>query len=144
MKNLNSTITTSLLILLSIFISCKKSDQLDAVDKFTVGSKQARNNFTIMSGLPTPPLDWENISFMPTPPNSPAIPVPWQGGLGGAKIDDDIIFDYQSANGWELVYNTFTPNTKYDLSYFMLYNKYRGVLRIYTYIAPGGNYPSSN
>lgn len=97
-----------------------------------------------LPGASGPSLDWENISFMPTPPNTPLIPVPWQGGLGGAKIDDDIIFDYKHENGWELVYNTFSTTASYNPQYFMLYNKYRGLLRVYFYITLNSNYPSSN
>lgn len=122
---------------------CKKDNQdLQKVNLDAVSS--VRGNSAFLAGSAGPTLDWENISFMPTPPNTPAIAVPWQGGVGGAKIDDDILFDYHRSDGWELVYNTFNTTTVYSSSYFMLYNRYRGLLRTYFYITPGGNYPSDN
>ena len=131
----------SMVILITV-ASCKKEDE--QVPDLSAKSKLAIANINAIAGAPTPDLDWENISFMPTPAGVAAIPVPWQGGLGGAKIDDDMIFDYKKSDGWELVYNTFNTTTTFNPSYFMLYNKYRGVLRTYFYVAPGGNAPSSN
>lgn len=55
-----------------------------------------------------------------------------------------MVFDYKKSEGWEIVYNTFSTTASFNPSYFMLYNKFRGLLRVYFYIAPGGNYPSSN
>ena len=138
-KNLNIFI----LIFTSVLISGCKKGILESPE-LKANTKMSASMNALLAGSPVPPLDWENISFMPTPPNSSSIPVPWQGGLGGAKIDDDIIFDYHAINGWELVYNTFSTSATYNPSYFMLYNKYRGLLRVYFYISPGGSYPSSN
>ncbi|KEQ31795.1 hypothetical protein N180_12070 [Pedobacter antarcticus 4BY] len=98
----------------------------------------------IMNGQAPPALDWENIAFMPSPPNVNPIPVPWQSGLGGRKIDDDIINDYKKKDGWELVYNTFNTSQVYNPSYFMLYNKYKGIIRTYFYFVTPSAYPSSN
>jgi len=47
----------------------------------------------------------------------------------------DVLYDYKRVNGWKLLYSTF----KYSGSplvdpYFVLYNVYRGTLRIYFYI----------
>ena len=128
-----------LLIGLLSIVGCKKD-----LIKPVVPENNKTKSVNDITGAPTPGLDWENISFMPGPANATPIPVPWQGGLGGAKIDDDIIFDYHKANGWELVYNTFNTTSRLDPLYFMLYNKYRGVVRTYFYISPGSNYPSSN
>lgn len=105
----------------------------------------SQTNFSKFS-IPTPPLDWENIDFMPQPyqVGQAKIPMPWARGFGGVKIDDDIIFDYKSADGWELFTNTFSSEFNADPLYFVLYNKYRGLLRLYFYISPGGNYASDN
>ena len=64
-----------------------------------------------LTGGPTYPLDWENISQMPVPPGVDPIPTPWQSGLSGANINPDILFDYAKSDGWELVYNTFNATT---------------------------------
>jgi hypothetical protein len=122
-------------------IGCKKDTIVSSKNQ---SLKMVSGVQLMATGSPIPSLDWENISFMPTPAGTSPIPVPWQAGLGGTKIDDDLIFDYQSANGWQLVYNTFTTTASLNPQYFMLYNKYRGLLRVYFYISPGGNYPSSN
>ncbi|OJW16424.1 hypothetical protein [Mucilaginibacter sp. 44-25] len=136
--------TFKLTIVISLFalsFGCKK----DVVEQQkAIAAEAAKLKTNTVTGSPTPPLDWENIAFMPGPPNATPIPVPWQSGLGGSKIDDDIISDYQKVNGWELVYNTFNTTSRLDPLYFMLYNKYRGLLRVYFYISPGSNYPSSN
>ncbi|MCX2432477.1 hypothetical protein [Pedobacter sp. GR22-10] len=143
---MNKSFTIVLLTGLTLLnFSCKKStiDQSLSHDG-ALKSMEASPNRLLSSGTPSFPLDWENISFMPSPPNAPIIPVPWQSGLGGIKIDQDMIYDYAKSDGWELVYNTFTTSAVLNPSYFMLYNKYRGVLRSYFYFAPGQNYPSNN
>lgn len=140
---MKKSLTLVLLIgLILLNFSCKKSDLGQSVVNDT--ALKNKNLSTNATGIPSYPLDWENISFMPTPPNVAAIPVPWQSGLGGVKINQDMIYDYAKSDGWELVYNTFNTSTVYSPSYFMLYNKYRGVLRTYFYFAPGQNYPSNN
>ncbi|MDY0906170.1 hypothetical protein [Pedobacter sp. CFBP9032] len=125
--------------------SCKKIATNETLS-YDSGSKvmNASLSSLLLSGTPSYPLDWENISFMPSPPNAAIVPVPWQSGLGGIKIDQDMIYDYAKSDGWELVYNTFTTSAVLNPSYFMLYNKYRGVLRSYFYFAPGQNYPANN
>lgn len=135
---MKKTLTIALCVLL---FSCTK--------KFIDSPQPNPNTATTVRGLtggPTYPLDWENISQMPTPTGVDPIPTPWQSGLSGAKINPDILFDYAKSDGWELVYNTFNTTTPppSNYYYFILYNKYRGVLRLYFYFAPGQNYPSDN
>lgn len=79
----------------------------------------------------TPPLDWENISFMPGN-GATTVRVPWGGGNSNS-ISDDVLFDYKSVDGWVLVANTFTPTSTPDNQYFVLYNRYRGLFRMYYY-----------
>jgi len=142
MKKIDISNVLLFAIVFLLVTSCNK-DFVKENLKVSKKTETENLDLSLQAGSPTPPLDWENISFMPAPAGI-NIPVPWQGGLGGAKMDDDIIFDYHASDGWELVYNTFSATTTYDINYFMLYNKYRGVLRTYYYILPGGNYPSSN
>ncbi len=81
-------------------------------------------------------FNWETIDWMPTPPGQSQIPVPWIGQGSIASIyGTDVIQDIKSYDGWELVYNTFDPNSAGSLinPYFVLYNKYRGLMRIYLY-----------
>lgn len=78
--------------------------------------------------IPTYPLNWETLSYMPHPVLS--IRPPWQGGLS-TKISNDIVQDYKKQDGWELVYNTFSSTNQSTTLFFALYNKFRGVLRVY-------------
>lgn len=52
--------------------------------------------------------------------------------------------DIKKSDGWELVYNTFSPTEIVNPPFFVLYNRYRGVLRGYFYLAPTTPIPSSN
>lgn len=82
-------------------------------------------------------FDWEHVDWMPTPPGQARIPIPWngQGSLVGS-YELDVVNDYKSIDGWRLLYSTFTTQSDIELEnpYFMLYNIYRGVLRLYFYI----------
>lgn len=82
-------------------------------------------------------FDWENADWMPTPPGQTKIPVPWVGQGSLASVYGlDVLNDRKKENGWELLYNSFTTNSSQPLQnpYFILYNKYRGILRFFIYI----------
>lgn len=93
---------------------------------------------------PTKPLDatyafdLDNAQVMPAPAGTTPLPAPWAAVATGA-YSDDIRNDHKAADGWELVFSTFTTSFLYDHSYFILYNKYRGVLRLYYYYGAGFN-----
>jgi hypothetical protein len=81
-------------------------------------------------------FDWENADWMPTPSGQSRIPTPWVGqGSLASMFGLDVINDRKKSDGWELMYNTFTKNAPGNLEnpYFVLYNKYRGLLRIFLY-----------
>jgi len=90
-------------------------------------------------------FNWETATSMPCSPSTPVnlVPsMPWQP-QSGSYIDPAIVNDYKSADGWQLVYNTFNSNTlpypplPSGGLYFALYNRYRGLLRFYLYIPQG-------
>lgn len=87
--------------------------------------------------VPTLYFDWENVDWMPTPQGQSRIPTPWvgQGSLVGT-YDWEIVNDHKAFDGWELLYSTFDPNAPSALvnPYFVLYNKYRGIMRVYIYL----------
>ena len=86
--------------------------------------------------IPTLWFDWENADYMPTPPGQALIPSPWVGaGSIASYYGMDVINDRRAADGWVLVYSTFDPNANGSLvnPYFVLYNEYRGILRIFLY-----------
>ena len=87
--------------------------------------------------IPTPTFDWANAEWMPVPAGQSAIPSPWNGaGSISYPYGMDITNDRYPNAGWELLYNTFDANASGPLvnPYFVLYNKYRGILRIYLYL----------
>jgi hypothetical protein len=117
------------IILLLLSLGCKKDlAQLDSTTKTSS-----------LKTTSTPPyiIDWETSDYMPSTPAN-AIPMPWSSGT--TAINPDIVGDYKKADGWVLVYNTFTPTTPLSNNpvpyIFALYNQYRGLLRFYIWQPP--------
>jgi hypothetical protein len=99
------------------------------------------------------PFNWELALKMPKTslPGAPDVPMPWKSQVG-TPINPGIINDYKESDGWELVYNSFSPDNFPNSSdqgtiatvsgqpsgglYFALYNRYRGLLRYYYYTPP--------
>lgn len=83
--------------------------------------------------IPTHYFDWETTTYMPSLPNANAVPMPWNAGT--SAIDAHLAGDYKKADGWELVWNTFSPTVQLNdpgyTYFFALYNRYRGILRFY-------------
>lgn len=96
-----------------------------------------------LAGIPIPPLDWENIDFMPMPAGTFTVGVPWASGVSD-QITTELLDDYESVDGWRLMYNTFNTTSLPDNFYFVLYNAYRGVIRLYYYVPPTANYQFSD
>ncbi|PSL28164.1 hypothetical protein [Chitinophaga ginsengisoli] len=94
-------------------------------------------------GVPAYSFNWEVSDYMPTPPGY-SIFVPWANG-SVKGFPSDIWYDMKAADGWELVYNEFNPTASSLPAnpFFVLYNKYRGVLRIYEYVTTTGFVNSS-
>lgn len=124
-------------IILLLFAVCFSCNDIESIqqDQFEIAEKNKMNesdpNARILTTpIPTYPLSWHTISYMPHP--SLVIRAPWQAGVS-ARISNDILHDYNPADGWELVYNTFSSSTASSTLFFALYNKYRGLLRVYYY-----------
>lgn len=91
-------------------------------------------------------FDWEHADYMPTHPTQIRIPVPWKGsGSITMTYGIDIAYDFKKIDGWTMLYNSFDPNYEGELTnpYFILYNKYNGILRIYFYLTTDFISPSS-
>lgn len=96
--------------------------------------------------IPTPYMDWENLDWMPTPSNQSRISSPWSGqGSIVPTYGIDIANDRKASDGWTLLYNTFDSTAPAPLvnPYFVLYNKYRGIMRVYLYLTTSFVTPSS-
>jgi hypothetical protein len=123
------------ILLLPLFIvfmtGCKKDIKQEEI---SIGEQ-------VKSG-PIPPylFDWETSTYMPSPTPGNQVQMPWNSGT--TAIDPNIVSDYKKVDGWEMVWNTFSPTTTLnDPSYtyfFALYNKYRGILRFYLWQSASG------
>ncbi len=81
-------------------------------------------------------FNWETADWMPTPPGQKRIPSPWIGRGSLTSVHGiDVINDRKASDGWELLYSTFTREDGGELvdPYFILYNKYRGLMRIFVF-----------
>lgn len=110
-------------------VSCN-SDYETTMDK--IDSSLSGNTRSII----TAQFDWENADWMPTPANQVRIPSPWVGqGSLASTVGIDVLNDRKAADGWVLLYNSFDVNMPQLINpYFILYNKYRGLMRIYLYV----------
>lgn len=92
---------------------------------------------TADAGIPIHYFDWEAVDYMPTPATH-SILVPW-ANLAVKGFPSDIWYDIKKTDGWEMVYNLFNPNQALPSNpSFVLYNKYRGLLRVYVYVTNSG------
>jgi hypothetical protein len=116
-----------LLLTFTVFlmVSCKKEKLNNSI---------AVKNAT--DGIPAFPLNWETADYMPTPSGT-TILVPWANG-SVKGFSSDIWYDYNISDGWALVYNVFNTSSLPANPWFALYNKYRGLLRIYVYVTTNG------
>lgn len=121
------------MVVLSLFISfsiesCSDDYKIDELNNATEVQTHA---------IPTPSFDWENADWIPTPSIQSRISSPWvgQGSLAG-MYGLDVINDRRAFDGWELLYNTFNSSVTTLLinPYFILYSKYRGIMRVYLYL----------
>lgn len=119
----------SSIIFLSVLLSCTENEIID--------NNYICNNKPATRSIQTSYFDWENIDWMPTPSMQSRIPTPWSGqGSLVSSYGLDISQDRKAYNGWELLYSSFDENASSPLinPYFILYNKYNGIMRVYLYI----------
>lgn len=132
MKNNLHKLTAIACLLLSLLVGCKKEIRENSVKTSLPG----KNTLTPYG------FNWETGDYMPTP-SGVSILKPW---ASGSNQSFPLIFgtDIKKSDGWELVYNTFSPTEFIQPAYFVLYNRYRGLLRAYFYLTPTTPIPSSN
>lgn len=127
-------------IALSLSTSCSKKDIVNEISRPESLSKVDIG----IQGVVSPSFDWENVDFMPMPSAAGfEVPVPWGSGAS-RSFSEDILNDYRAENGWVLLYNTFNTQTMPSHLYFILYNKYRGLIRMYWFSKPEDYEPSTN
>ena len=115
-----------------LFFSCKKETT----------NSTAFNTGRVDNGIQPYPFNWETANYIPVPAGHSQIPVPW-GSTANTAFSQDVLTDYKKSDGWVMVYNLFNTSTFPTPGYFMLYNRYRGLLRIYYYQNPSTPIPSN-
>ncbi len=126
-KLFNLKFVLSLLLILTFITGCKKDL---SNGNGSIAIKEAVNS------IPSYPFEnWETIDYMP----GTSIPMPWNNGPA-TGFQADIRYDFKRSEGWNVLYNAFNPNPSLLMPnpYFILYNRYRGLLRIYTYVNTNG------
>lgn len=140
MKNL----TTILRILLVAVVAMSMFSCAKELDGTNEGIDEPRSLLT--RSITPYVFDWETVDYMPTPSSQSPIPVPWigAGSLAGSHAID-VINDYKKSDGWRLLYSTFSEDEQQPLinPYFVLYNVYRGTMRVYLYVTTQVLWPSS-
>lgn len=107
--------------------SCEKDDIFRNSEKSILSHSKA---------VPSEYFNWDNTDYVPTPPGYSKIHVPWYVGATGSitsVYSQDVYSDHKASDGWVLLYSTFSSTTYTQRPYFILYNKYRGLMRIYHY-----------
>ena len=129
------------------FISCEKAseDLTTPPEEIPINIDNSFINLSV-SNVPVYSFDWDNVDWMPTPPGQSRISPPWVGqGSLLSFYGLEILNDHKASDGWVLVYSTFDPSAPASIAnpYFILYNKYRGLLRIYFYLTESSFVPSA-
>lgn len=122
-------------ILISVCLfSCENisSVQEDFASTSADNPELSGENLRIFNNPPIPSyaLNWETVYNLPHP--NLTIRAPWQIG-SSIRISNDILYDYKKVDGWELAYSTFSSTYAENPLFFVLYNKFRGLLRVYYY-----------
>jgi len=130
--NLTTLLKKTVLVffIISSISACKKAQEPSVIS--------SKSNEFNKNGIPTPYFDWSTADYMPTPAGSQTILVPWANG-SVRGFTSDIQYDYLPVDGWKLLYNTFDPAKPLPSNpFFVLYNKYRALLRVYIYVTTNG------
>lgn len=135
----------ALLLVITIIAGCRKKvdrPQEDAlqVEEITSTNDPAQPVITIPTDKTLLPsksaynfvFDWETATQMPVPPGKPAVPMPWSDNAV-RNYDPGLRYDHKKSDGWEMLYCTFSDSINFAGRIFILYNKFRGLVRYYTY-----------
>lgn len=129
MKKTNFLFLSFALLFSCFLVSCT-GDTIEYENRVISNEVQTR-------AVPTPSFNWETADWMPTPVGQSRISTPWIGAGSISSVHGiEILNDHKASDGWEMMYNSFDPTSSGPLvnPYFVLYNKYRGLMDIYLYI----------
>ncbi len=133
-----------IIFMFSIILGCQQEiikPEAKEIIKENSNIQPPKNSYS--SRVDTYPLEWDigeqHHDYMPTPQGI-QIASPWAGSGTSFNASPDIRYDYHKSDGWVLLYNTFNTQVQQQQWYFMLYNKYRGIVRYYYYIPSSSNF----
>src|SRR5690349_14294246 len=133
-----------LLIIFGLVAQCTKETSQPIVPKVDVTEIKDLSISPTVVSVTAPPsypastanyFDWETPDFVPYPTPGPpswmSPPlVPWASGTC-IGYPWELMWDHKKSEGWEMIYNVFTTQSQPTVPYFILYNKYRGLMRMY-------------
>lgn len=70
--------------------------------------------------------------------------LPWSESTKTSNLPLNFCDDLYPENGWDLVMNSCGSTVAQNLNYFALYNKYTGILRVFTYVPNTVNVSTAN
>lgn len=121
-----------ILIAFVILSSCQKND-FEVINETLPEAK--------LKSITPDQFDWEKADYMPTPPGT-TILSPFASGVNTC-YPNLYLNDLKKSDGWELAYNSFSTSGLRDPLFFGLYNRYRGILRVFFYVPARAPRPST-
>jgi hypothetical protein len=129
----------ALLVFILTLFSCSNED-IEAPDPLRVVEDQEPTGEPIVSTIvnqefPAIPddahhyFDWETTTSFPDGAGG-TIQLPWSP-LANIAFDPALRLDIMREDGWELLISEYTPGHLFFSTWFVFYNKYRGVIRFY-------------
>lgn len=85
--------------------------------------------------------EWYNFKTVDLEGFENAQQTPWMSTAQG-HIPEDIRLQYRPEEGWEMAFSYLNDKTLKDERYFALYNKWTGLMRIWTYVVNPSNWGS--
>lgn len=76
--------------------------------------------------------DWENETFVTTA-SGQRVRVPWAPDYTSTEMPVEIAKDVKKADGWKLIFHTFTSEADAYLNYLIFHNQLTGLLKIFYY-----------
>ncbi len=76
--------------------------------------------------------DWENETFVTTA-SGQRVRVPWAPDYTSTEMPVEIAKDVKKADGWKLIFHTFTSEADAYLNYLIFHNRLTGLLKIFYY-----------
>jgi hypothetical protein len=138
----------TLIVLLSLFISCHKTDSTPEIIADVIIDNTISGSPTLFES-PVPieypndlsqyqeDFDFENLEYLPVDSSTGLlIPMPWSD-KAKTSFNEDIRYDIKKSDGWLLYQCSSSSKINVSVKTIILYNKYSGIIRYYYYLRAG-------